>query len=47
MVAIREKNRLEEQKKMKKILKSAYRETAVEDYEINKDWEFTVGDGIE
>ena len=45
--AIREKKRNEEKKRVKRRLEAAYKEVAEEDYELYKEWEDTLGDGIE
>ena len=45
--AIREKKRNEEKKRLKRKLEVAYKEVAEEDYELYKEWEDTLGDGIE
>ncbi|MDO8140673.1 MAG: hypothetical protein Q6358_04170 [Candidatus Brocadiales bacterium] len=45
--AIREKKRNEEKKRLKRKLEAAYKEVAEEDYELYKEWEDTLGDGIE
>ncbi len=45
--AIREKKRNEEKKRPKRKLEAAYKEVAEEDYELYKEWEDTLGDGIE
>lgn len=45
--AKREKKRNEEKKRLKRKLEVAYKEVAEEDYELYKEWEDTLGDGIE
>lgn len=45
--AIREKKRNEEKQRLKRKLEAAYKEVAEEDYELYKEWEDTLGDGIE
>ena len=45
--AIREKKRNEEKKRLKRKLEVAYKEVVEEDYELYKEWEDTLGDGIE
>lgn len=45
--AIRQKKMIEEKEKLKKKLESAYKLAAQEDYEIYKDWEDTIQDGLE
>lgn len=45
--AIREKKRNEEKQRVKRKLEAAYKEVAEEDYELYKEWEDTLGDGIE
>lgn len=45
--AVREKKRNEEKKRLKRKLEVAYKEVAEEDYELYKEWEDTLGDGIE
>ena len=45
--AIREKKRLEEKKKLRRELASAYRQAASEEYTTYKEWEDTLEDGLE
>jgi hypothetical protein len=45
--AIREKQLAEEKRKFRKQLEAAYREAAEEDYEVYKEWEDTLKDGLE
>ena len=45
--AVRTKRRLEEKEKARKILEAAYKEAAGEDYEVYKEWEPTLKDGLE
>jgi hypothetical protein len=45
--AIREKQLAEEKRKLSKQLEAAYKEAAEEDYENYKEWEDTLGDGLE
>jgi hypothetical protein len=45
--AIREKQSAEEKRKFRKQLEAAYKEAAEEDYEVYKDWEDTLKDGLE
>jgi hypothetical protein len=44
--AIREKQLAEEKRKFKQKLEAAYKEAAAEDYEVYKDWEDTLKDGL-
>jgi hypothetical protein len=45
--AIKEKKRMEDKAKMRKQLAIAYQKAAEEDYEIYREWEDTLKDGIE
>ena len=45
--AIREKQSADEKKKFRKQLEAAYKEAAEEDYEIYKEWEVTLKDGLD
>ncbi len=45
--AIREKQSAEEKNKFRKQLEAAYKEAAEEDYEVYKEWEDTLKDGLE
>ena len=41
------KKRNEEKKRLKRKLEVAYKKVAEEDYELYKEWEDTLGDGLE
>jgi hypothetical protein len=45
--AVRIKRQFEEKERAKKALEAAYREAAAEDYEVYKEWEPTLRDGLE
>lgn len=45
--AIKLKQKIEEKERLKKTLESAYKEAVQEDYEIYKEWEGTIKDGLE
>lgn len=45
--AIKEKKMHEEKRKLRNKLEAAYKEAVNEDYEVYKEWEDTLGDGIE
>jgi hypothetical protein len=45
--AVRIKRQFEEKEREKKALEAAYREAAEEDYEVYKEWEPTLKDGLE
>jgi hypothetical protein len=46
-VALREKFKMEKKKEMDRILIKAYKAVAKEDAALAKEWDVTVGDGIE
>lgn len=46
-VALREKFKIEKKKEMDRILIKAYKAVAKEDAALAKEWDATVGDGIE
>ena len=45
--AIKEKKLHEEKKRRRNKLEAAYKEAVNEDYELYKEWEDTLGDGLE
>ncbi len=45
--AIKEKKLHEEKRRLRNKLEASYKEAVNEDYEIYKEWEDTLGDGIE
>jgi len=45
--AIKEKKLHEEKKRLRNKLEAAYKEAVNEDYELYKEWEDTLGDGLE
>lgn len=45
--AIKEKKLHEEKRRLRNKLEAAYEEAVNEDYEVYKEWEETLGDGIE